>query len=131
MVAVEAFSKYLVAVPIPNKESATVAYAFLHNVLSVVSHAAGAALLLLLDRCGMTIPHETATNPSVWGTRTWVPHSILAAADGRPSPELMHCLRVDLNKQLKDSQGSMNRMVGQQTAACTAVLWPLSVGLVV
>jgi site-specific DNA-cytosine methylase len=34
MVAVEAFSKWLEAVPMPNKESATVAHAFLHSVLA-------------------------------------------------------------------------------------------------
>ena len=32
--AVEAFSKWLEAVPIPNKEPDTVAYAFLHNILA-------------------------------------------------------------------------------------------------
>jgi hypothetical protein len=34
MVAIEAFSKYLVAVPIKDKEAETIAYAFLHNVLA-------------------------------------------------------------------------------------------------
>ena len=34
MIAVEAFSKHLEAVPIPDKEPATVAFAFLHHVLS-------------------------------------------------------------------------------------------------
>lgn len=34
MVAVEAFSKWLEVVPIPNKEAATVAHAFLHHVLA-------------------------------------------------------------------------------------------------
>jgi hypothetical protein len=34
LVAIEAFSKWLEVVPIPNKEPETVAYAFLHNVLA-------------------------------------------------------------------------------------------------
>jgi hypothetical protein len=34
LVAVEAFSKWLEVVPIPNKEADTVAYAFLHHVLA-------------------------------------------------------------------------------------------------
>eukprot|EP00775_Hariotina_reticulata_P000616 gene616-biopygen1270 len=34
MIAVEAFTKHLEAVPIKNKEAATVAYAFLHNVVA-------------------------------------------------------------------------------------------------
>jgi len=34
MIAVEAFTKHLEVVPIPNKEAATVAYAFLHHVIA-------------------------------------------------------------------------------------------------
>eukprot|EP00775_Hariotina_reticulata_P009769 gene9769-9926_t len=62
------------------------------------------------NRCGLTIPRDSATNPSVWGIRTWVPDSVLAAADGRPTPELMHHLREGLNKQLKEPRGSINKM---------------------
>jgi len=34
MVAVEAFTKHMEAIPMPNKEANTIAYHFLHNVLS-------------------------------------------------------------------------------------------------
>jgi hypothetical protein len=37
MIAVEAFSKHLELVPIVNKEAATVAYAFLHHVIRILT----------------------------------------------------------------------------------------------
>jgi len=76
MVAIEAFSKYLVAVPIPNKEPETVAFAFLQHVLSrfaapgqVVSdngveftQGAFKQLLLdcLIDHCTTAVCHPRA-----------------------------------------------------------------------
>jgi hypothetical protein len=76
LVAVEAFSKWLEAVPIPDKEPTTVAYAFLHNVLAryaapgqVVSdngpeftEGAFAQLLLdcFVDHCTTSVAHPQA-----------------------------------------------------------------------
>jgi hypothetical protein len=75
MVAIEAFSKFLVAVPIPDKEAATVAYAFKHNVLSAFAapgqvvtdsgtefEGAFAQLLLdcMIDHCGISAAHPQA-----------------------------------------------------------------------
>jgi hypothetical protein len=76
MVAVEAFSKHLEAVPIPNKEPASVAFAFLQNVLArfaapgqVVTdngveftEGAFAQLLLdcLIDHCATSVAHPRA-----------------------------------------------------------------------
>jgi len=76
MVAIEAFSKHLVAVPIVSKEAAVVAYAFLHNVLArfaapgqVVSdngseftEGAFSQLLLdsMIDHCTTSVSHPRA-----------------------------------------------------------------------
>jgi hypothetical protein len=75
MVAIEAFSKFLVAVPIPDKEAETVAYAFKQNVLAMFAapgqvvtdsgtefKGAFAQLLLdcMVDHCGISAAHPQA-----------------------------------------------------------------------
>jgi hypothetical protein len=69
----------------------------------------------------MDIPSGALGNPSLWGARIWVPGLTLAAADGRPTPALMYHLRTQLDQQLKDPQGVLNRQVCGRARRCLGV----------
>lgn len=64
----------------------------------------------------MDIPSGSFSNPSVWGARVWVPAGLLAAAAGWPTPELMYHLRTQLDAQLQDPQGALNKQVSRAGA---------------